>query len=204
MRKKTWIISIGLVLLLVLTSFPTLNSQSIRINAKGPLTNTLAPEKKTGNPDMVEMRIYQSREDGSFEETVKELTVDENDELMNKLTQTAGSNLTVKEKFEGQLEILKEYELVPSNITLEDIMDVEKLDGYGQQTKNVTGENFYAFFAPIFFAGVGLGFGLGARLRLIYLFSELNRLRLVNWFSQFILAMAGVGFVLCYVILEDT
>ena len=91
-----------------------------------------------------------------------------------------------------ELGILKEYNLVSSNITLEDVLYSRKPGGYGQLTKNVTGENFVANLSLIFFTGIGIGIGLGMKLRF------------VNWFSQFFAFIAGAGLVICYDISEDT
>jgi hypothetical protein len=164
MRKKLWIVSIGVVILLVLTYVPTLTSQPINKNAEGPLTNILTPRVQTGIVDITEIRVYHIRENGDFEVTVKNITSNENEEMMNKLIQTEISNLTPKEIFEEKLEILKEYGLVSSNITLEDIMDVEKLESYNSQSFNISEmEPFAAHFAPIFLGGMGFGAGFGFR-----------------------------------------
>ena len=190
MRKKLRIVSIGVVILLVLTYVPTLTSQPINKNAGGPLTNILTPRVQTGIVDITEIRVYHIKEDKSFEVTMKNITSDENKEMMNKLIQTEISNLTPKEIFEEKLEILKEYKLVSSNTTLEDIMDVEKLESYTSQPFNISEmEPFVAHFAPIFIGGFGFGAGFGFR-----------GLPLIRRIAGNILSagLIGLGAVLCF------
>lgn len=167
MNGKIWIAGISMVLLLILTSFSTPSAQSIEMDAKNQLTNTLNPAdsgEKTSKSDTVEIRVCQFQKNGDLKETVKKLTSDENLEMMDKLMQTEILNLTPKEIFEGKLEILKEYKLVPSNTTLEDIMDVEKLENYNSQSFNISQmKSFTAHFAPIFIGGMGFGAGFGFR-----------------------------------------
>ena len=195
MRKKLRIVSIGVVILLVLTYVPTLTPQPINKNAENPLTNTLTPGIRTGDVDITEIRVYHIREDGSFEVTVKNMTSDENKEMMNRLIQTEISNSTPEEIFEEKLEILKEYDLVSSNITLKDIMDVEKLESFNSLPFNVSEmKPFTAHFAPVFIGGFGFGAGFG--------FRRLPLIRRIagNIFSA---GLIGLGVVLCLDIFES-
>jgi hypothetical protein len=167
MKEKIWIAGIGMVLLLVLTSFSIPGAQSVEMDAKNQLTNMLNPMNprgKTSKSNTIEMIIYQFQKNGDIDKTVKKLTSNENLEMMDKLMQTEISNLTPKEIFEEKLEILKEYKLISSNTTLEDIMDVEKLESYNSQSFNISEmEPFVAHFAPIFIGGFGFGAGFGFR-----------------------------------------
>ena len=196
MRKKLRIVSIGVVILLVLTYVPTFTPQPINKNAENPLTNTLTPRIRTGDIDITEIRVYHIREDGSFEVTVKKLASDKNLEMMDKLMQTEISNLTPKEIFEEKLEILKEYKLVSSNTTLEDIMDVEKLECFSSQPFNVSEmKPFVAHFAPIFIGGFGFGGGFG--------FRGLPLIRRIAG-NIFTVGVIGLGAVLCLDVFANT
>ena len=79
---------------------------------------------------MLEMRDYNYKEDGSFEEFVKKMTFDENEELMSDLNLNARTNLTLKEKFEENFKILKKYELISDDVYLEDIVDINKFEEF--------------------------------------------------------------------------
>ena len=187
--KKIRIVSIGVVILLILTYVPTLTSQPINKNAEGPLTNILTPRVQTGIVDIIEIRVYLIKENKNFEVTVKNITSNENEEMMNKLIQTEISNLAPKEIFEEKLEILKEYELVSSNIKLEDIMDIEKLEGIDRQSFNISEmEPFVAHFAPIFIGGFGFGAGFG--------FRRLPLIRIIAG-NVFTVGVIGLGAVFC-------
>ena len=167
MKEKIWITSIGMTLLLVLTSLSIPSAQSVEVDAKNQLTNMLNPinpRGETSKSDTIEIIVYQFQKNGDREKTEKKLTSKENLEMMNKLMQTEISNSTPKEIFEEKLEILKEYKLISSKTTLEDIMDVEKLESYNSQSFNISEmEPFVAHFAPIFIGGMGFGAGFGFR-----------------------------------------
>jgi hypothetical protein len=196
MRRKIGIVSIGMVLLIILTLFPISSSQSIESHNKNTLTNTLIPREKTWRSDMVEIRVCHFRKNRNYEEIVKELPHDDNEEMMNKLIQTEISNLTPKEIFEEKLEILKEYELVSSNITLEDILDVDKLEEYNSQSFNISEmKPFVAHFAPIFMGGFGFGAGFGFR-----------RLPIIKRIAGNIFSAGaiGLGAVFCLDLLQST
>ena len=191
MNKKIKWLSLAICVLFVintLSSAVNVKTCLIRTNSKNPLTNTFAPKEDIGNSSTGEIGVYYFRKDGGFEKTVKRLTFDDKEDLMNKLNQTVRSNLTLKEKFEKELEILKEYELVSINITLEDILDVEKLEGYNpqkNQQKIGIEDSFTAHYAPTLILGVGFAGGIGYEKRLFNSFS-------------FLLAIVPVGTVLCF------
>ena len=164
MKRKIWIVSVGVTLLLFFSAVSTPQSQSIRINTENILKNSLIPREETKNTDIITIKVCQFQKDGSFEEISKELTSEENNEMMDKLMKTEISNLTPKEIFEEKLDILKEYNLVSNNIALKDIIDVEKLEKHSSTGFNVSEmEPFVAHFAPVFIGGFGLGAGFGFR-----------------------------------------
>lgn len=184
MKKKIWILSIGAAVLLVLAFFPTIGSEPVDENL---MIGSGTSNEMMGNPGTATISVYYFKEDGTCEKTFKELTLAEREALIDELMQVAGSDLSLKDKFEEELRIFKEYELVSSDITLEDIVDVEAIEGaYGI----VSGENFEAHNAPIFFAGAGFGIGIGLPFPIT--------------FGKFITALAGLGYVFCLDILEAT
>ena len=196
-KEKIWITGIGMALLLILTSFSIPGAQSVEMDAKNQLTNMLNPTysgEKTSKSDTIEIRVCQFQKNGDLKETVKELTSDENLEMMDKLMQTEISNLTPKEIFEEKLGILKEYKLVSSNTTLDDIIDVEKLERYNSQPFNVSEmKPFTAHFAPIFIGGMGFGAGFG--------FRGLPLIRRIAG-NIFTVGAIGLGAVLCLDLFE--
>jgi hypothetical protein len=130
--------------------------------------------------ETVTMNVYHYKEDGSIDKTAKEMTLEEREALMNELMQAEASGSTLIEQFEAKLGILQTYELVSDDITLDDIVDVDKLL---ENFSIVSGENFEADFAPIFFAGIGFGLGIGLPIPITT--------------GTFLIIMAGAGLVLC-------
>ena len=76
---------------------------------------------------------------------------------------------------------MKEYNLVPQEMTLSEIIDIDKL---GDRYTTVNGEDFEVAFAPITFVGGGLGIGFGVP----FFFTS----------GTFLWALFGFGLVLCY------
>ena len=179
MKKKLCIFSIGTAILLVLTCFPTNASQPIWLGGKNSVIETT--RKMTGNSDTVLINVYHLKEDGTIDKAVKELPVNEHETLIGELNQVERSGKTLKEIFEEKLQILKDYKLVSNDLTLEDILDVEKLT---EPIEPQQFEDFEAENAPIFLAGGGVGFGFGVP----FLFTS----------GTFLCILIGGGLVLCY------
>ena len=149
MKKKKWILSIGISFLLVLTIIPVINSQSKCLDLEKSGEDRSISESPLGGSDTMVMNIYHFKKDKSIEKTQKKLTLIEGETLMNQLTQNDESDLLLSKIFNEKLDVLKSYDLVSNNIALEDIVDVD-LDGEGDDDI-VEGENFSAQLAPILF-----------------------------------------------------
>jgi len=156
MKKKLCIFSIGTAILLVLTCFPTNASQPIWLGGKNSVIETT--RKMAGDSDTVLINVYHLKEDGTIDKAVKELPVHEHETLIGELKQVERSGKTLRGIFEEKLQILKDYELVSNDLTLEEILDVEKLT---EPIETQQFEDFEAENAPIFLAGGGVGFGFG-------------------------------------------
>jgi hypothetical protein len=179
MPKKIWIFSITASVILILTFFPTQPVSSTVLNKKNAITETYKEIKTSENT--IKMKIFHIKEDGTYVNAVRELTSEENKALKDELRQTEKSGTTIKEMFEEKLEILKKYELVSSDLTLEDVLDVSKLEGTYQTDD---GDEFEEQYAPIVFAGGGFGFGFG-------LPSFITT-------GTFLVILIGFGVVYCY------
>lgn len=179
MRKKIWIFSITAAVILILTFFPTQPVSSTVLNKKNAIIETYEEIKTSENT--IKMKILHIKEDGTYVNAVKELTSEENKALKDELRQTEKSGTPIKEMFEKKLEILKKYELVSSDLTLEDVLDVSKLEGTHQTDDD---DEFEEQYAPIVFAGGGFGFGFG----------------LPSFITSgtFLVILIGFGVVYCY------
>lgn len=179
MKKKLCIFSIAAVVLLVLTCFPTNASQSIWLRENYSVMR--AAEDLTEDSDPLLIKVIHIKEDGTIDEAVKELPINEHETLMNEVKQVERSGKSLRGIFEEKLQILKNYELVSNDLTLEDILDVEKLT---EPIETTQFEDFKAENAPIFLAGGGVGIGFGVPFFLTS--------------GTFLCALIGGGLVVCY------
>ena len=186
MKRKIWIPSIGAAIMLVLTFFPAIALELPEATDENLMMEPSESEEMTGNSGTITMNVCQYKEDKTYEITEKELTLEERDALMDELKQVEESGLTLIEIFEKKLEILKDYELVSSDMTLEDVLDVSKLGG---RYDVVEAEDFGAEFAAILFVGGGFGFGFGTPFFITS--------------GTFLMILTGFGLVYCYDILHD-
>ena len=172
MSKKLVLFSIGAVVILLLTCVP-ISASHVPIFRN---RNEVNPES-----DTVTIKVYHFKKDGSLGQTEKVISKSDHELMMDELTQVGKSGEDIQEIFEQKLQILKDYEIVSSDITLEDILDVEKLQGpYTQQDD----DRFAVDNAPLIFAGGGIGFGVGIPFILTS--------------GTFLWILVGFGLALCY------
>jgi hypothetical protein len=174
-------------------SIPAFQSQSI-IDNINISNNTSITNIKKDNIDNIKFMVCQFQKDGIHKKNVKELTSKESYDMMIKLINTKVTESTPKEIFEEKLLILKEYNLVSSNISLNDLMDVGKLEYFCSHEFNISQmKPFVAFMAPIFIGGMGFGAGFGFR-----------NLPLIRRIAGNILSagLIGLGAVVCFDILN--
>lgn len=156
MRNKIWIFSIGAAILLVLACFPTSVSEPLRIEQENE--QILSSREMTWDDEIIKIKVIHRKQDGTLEESVKEISKVKHEAMMTEIKSTAKAGLTLREVFEEKLQIIKDYGLVPDDLTLEDILDVTKLT---EPIEENNGSSFSTGVAPIFFVGGGFGFGIG-------------------------------------------
>ena len=185
MKRKICILSIGATIMLILTFFPAIALELPEATDENLTMEPSESEEMTGNSGTITMNVYHYKEDKTYEITEKELTLEERDALMDELKQVEESGLTLIEIFEKKLETLKDYELVSSDMTLEDVLDVNKLTG---NYNVVEDEDFDVEYAAILFVGGGFGFGFGTPFFITS--------------GTFLMVLVGFGLVYCYDILH--
>jgi len=176
MERKILLFSIGAALLLTLTCIP---SGAIDI-----LNNNQNLKEDTSDnqiSETVKYNVFHIKGKREYERKVIELTVEDSKAMWEEFKSLELQDLSPSEIFEAKFEILKNYEIVSSEMSLDQVVDVEKLEG---EISEVQTQDFDAAFAPILFVGGGLGFGLGVPF----------------WFTSgtFIMALFGFGMVYCY------
>jgi hypothetical protein len=117
----------------------------------------------------------------TYEKEIKVLTVEKSKAMWEELKSTEHKDLTLTEIFKEKLEIMKNYGIVSSEMTLEEFVDVKKLE---QGYKSMQSQDFQAASAPIMFLGGGFGFGFGVPFFITS--------------GTFIMILFGLGLVMCY------
>jgi hypothetical protein len=192
LKNPTLWFSLGVAALLVLSFLPGTYSQIARNPVNGSTILHIAPKETPMDSGKVKMKIYTCLKDGSVQKTVKKISTMDCDTLLQNLNQLAQSNLSLKDKFEEKLSLLKQYEVVPPSISLRDIFDPQNIEDMSTDFDVVMGENFKAEFAPIFVIGGGFGLGIGIQERLF------------NGFTHFLALVGGLGAVICLDPIEGT
>ena len=178
--NKNKIITLFILSILAATIFSPATSSS----------NTIQKDKNT-----VKLHILHYKEDGSIERTIKRLPIDKYKKFLSNMAEVVKqTTLSIKDKLEKELDILKQYNIVSPNATLEDVISYGKLDNIFTNITPpdiVMEENFQAHFALLLIVGGGFGFGLG-----------LPGQRIINGFTSFLAAVGGLAAVVCYDWLE--
>ena len=91
--------NIGVVSLIVISTFPIHNSLLIKANAEDVVTNKFSLIDKIKKSDIVKIDIYICLKNGVVKKIVKELPTNIKDELMDRLIQVELSNLSFNLNF---------------------------------------------------------------------------------------------------------
>lgn len=156
-----------------------------------PVASSNYPENKVSNDsDIVKIGVYQVYRDGRIEESVETLTNTQCKDLMEKLQNQENLSMTLNERYDRKLAVLKEYNLIPLNITVEDIMESSSLKNtLAVENEVLINQPFSAHFAPIIIGGLGFGVSIGLRA-----FPLLKRIAGNIFFAGFIVG----GGVFCF------
>ena len=180
--KKSLIISIVLLTSSILSPLLTADNLS---QEKDVLDQSVNVEK-TNNFEDITLKVVISDDKGGIEQVFKEKSSVELENMKSDFIKIINSNLDYIEKFEYVFEKLKENDLIPDDIELEDLIDFNQFDNKPLGFGNTTNKNFIAHFAPIIVVGGGFGLGLGDVTK-----------RTVNSFSHFIGILGGLALIYC-------
>ena len=180
MNKKICIFCVGAAILLILSCLPPVVGNIVKDDARLKM-NAYKSKQISKQSDTVEYAIYHIKEDKTYDKEIKVLTVEKSKAMWEELKSTENKDLTLTEIFEEKLEIIKNYGIVSSDMTLEEFVDVKKLErGYN----SMQSQDFQAASAPIMFVGGGFGFGFGVPFFITS--------------GTFLMILIGFGLVLCY------
>lgn len=120
--------------------------------------------KESHHTDFVKIGIYQVYKDGKIEESIETLTKTQCKDLMEKLQNQENSSISLNDRYNKKLSDLKEFNLIPQNITAEFILGGSTVKSTLSDEKElIINEPFAAHFAPIIIGGLGFGVSIGLR-----------------------------------------
>ena len=197
MNINKTILTIAIVIMLILIYIPNFNSEALKFNSQNSKISFIKPEVSNNNPKAIELSVYRCKADGNIEKNEKILTFKEKEELFDKINKIAESKSSIRETFDNSMQLLKQYDLISNESSIEEFIDIEKIgDNISNSIldfDNVTNENFLAHMALVLVIGGGFGLGLG-----------MPGMRGVNGFTSFLAIVAGLGVVLCIDFLDQT
>jgi hypothetical protein len=187
MDRKICIFSLGAAALLILSFFPTAAVELPQAKDENlEIEESEEFLEPNGKSDTVKLRVIHIKKDKTHIETIKELTTEEEEALWQELRTIEMEGKPAVEVYRNKLDIMKNYNLVPDDMTLEDIMDIDKLE-------KINGEegakDISVYNALVFFVGGGLGFGIGVPFFITT--------------GMFLMALLGFGYTLIYEIFTN-
>jgi hypothetical protein len=176
----------GVVLIICLFIGASCFTGSITINKNSDLSNY------SSDSDIINLVILQTKPDGSFNITTKEVIYEEYKalqyDIINKISQTK----TEDKPFLTIFNLLKEKNLIKQDIKINEIYGDKASDFYNNTAWNRSEmQPFVSMFAPIIAAGMGFGAGIGDK------FGSITGLLYSG-------GIIGLGAVLCFDILKET
>jgi hypothetical protein len=186
MKGKIRYVSIITIILLIISVFPNIQSISTSVENNSNQTN-LSVENKELDNNLIEYKIYHIKGDGSSRLSKRTLTNAEINSLKEELEIISREDATLTDIYMEKYETLKKYDLIPDGITSEDIIDPTI---FKSEFNVVSGEDFNATTAPLFFFGGGIGVGLGVPFFVTA--------------GTFLVALFGFGLAMCYDIHTQT
>lgn len=184
MKGKIRYFSIAITAILVLSIFPNIQSISTPLSINNSMKSSV--DTKDLDSEMMMFKIYHIKEDGSSQLSKKSISAADMEILKEELKIIDLKDTSIYETFYEKFNVLKRYDLIPENTILEDVINPKLLP---EKTEVVSGEDFNATTAPIFFFGGGLGVGLGVPFFVTA--------------GTFLVALLGFGLTLCYDLRED-
>jgi hypothetical protein len=118
--------------------------------------------KNINSINTIKLAIFHSKEDGSFNYTIKEIIKEDYEFLINNLTNKISQIKNYDKPFKNIFKVLKEKNLIEDDIDLFDIFSEKTSVIYDSTAYNLSVmEPFVSLFAPIVAVGMGFGAGIG-------------------------------------------
>ena len=179
--EKSSIKKILVVLTLIILFFAVL-SPSIAVSSQKINLDKSNDEISPRERELIKVKAQKYHNGRIQSNNIVEIRIYDLENIKNQIISLFDSNLSIRDKFSGCLDILKSYGLISDNIELSDLYDTSYFEGLFDVVSN---ENFMAYFAPIVVVGGGFGLGLGE----IY--------KPFNVFLHLLLAVGGLAWTFC-------
>ena len=125
--------------------------------------NKMKHEEYTSFND-IKLLIYYIDNEGNFQKILKFLSKTNYQLFLDEVSDLSDQFSNFMNFLDKKLEIMKKYEIIPTEVTLNNFIDFDIIEEASINPFNLTdADKFVSHFAPIFMIGMGFGFGIGFR-----------------------------------------
>ena len=188
MKLKGQIITFFIVITIVGT--PIVHSKQLSYVIENEIIDLDYVDKNVLNNNDIQILVHYIDVDGNFQKFTKHISKVKYLQFIDEISDISNQAYDVINFLQVKLQLMKDYEIIPNEVSIQNIVDFNKIGDLGSKTLNVTESNsFVSHFAPIFM--VGMGFGLGLGFRRMPVFQRIAG----NLFSM---GLIGLGAVVCF------
>jgi hypothetical protein len=189
MRKKQLFVVFIIMLFLTIPLSEPIQSTQVKEQFLSFADLATQENKLLTSGDPIQIHVYVHDIEGNLNRIVKTMSKNSYTQFLQQISQVQQGALNLIDVLQQKMQIMKSYDLVPSDITLNTIIDTNTIDTLEFLSLNLTETtHFQSNFAPLFI--LGMGFGLGFGYRRLPVFPHLAG----NLFS---IGFIGYGGVLC-------
>lgn len=192
MKLKGQILTFLVVITIIGT--PIVQSKQLSYVIENEIIEVDHINKNDLNNDDIKILIHYIDVDGKFQKFIKHISKVKYQQFIDEISDISNQTYDIIDFFQVKLQLMKKYEIIPNEVSIQNIVDFNKVGNLGSKTLNVTeADSFISHFAPIFMVGMGFGIGLGFRRMPV-----LQRIA-GNLFSM---GLIGLGAVVCFDIVD--
>ncbi len=191
--KKNSLRLLSILLTFLIIFSPIINSSFNNIKTAESIKNdNFHLIDYTSDSDNINLAILQSKPDGSFNISIKEIRYEEYRTLLFDITSKISKTKIGDKPFLTIFNLLREKNLIKQDITINEILDYKETNFYNTTEYNLSiMQPFVSMFAPVIAVGMGFGGGVGDK------FGSITGLLYSG-------GIIGLGAVLCFDALMKT
>lgn len=138
---------------------------SLKVQARSPIQIDSNVDDLNKNPydgNLIKLAVLRIKKDKSHDVSIKKISIQDFRMMINQINERVSSNKDHGAMFENSLQILKQYNLIDQDMTLQEIFDRNISTELNTTEFNITYmEPFMSVFSPILIAGMGAGAAIG-------------------------------------------